>query len=1004
MTLSKLHFETHNTVSKQQFNGVVLLHLSDFHFFPEIEGVENEIVEKIGSYIKDMIESSIIPQIDVVVVSGDLTSQGKSGQFDTFGKGMQILARMIGIPEDKILFACGNHDFDQDTLKNDASIKKEIIKSAQAKDGAKSQIINDAINNPDRNKGSYKTLMEGTQQFYDFSKEYYKKDYFGTHIYRIITFEISNNEEYLVNIALLNSSFVNSGEKTGIGSERGLFSEGQITQVINDLESIRKEFGKKQFNVAVYHHPFNYVYDSEQSLYKDLFKSNFDIGLHGHIHAHESTVVDESFVEVSAGAANAPAQKVIEANLVVVDFDKSEIGLLPLRYVYGSGWEQSNKETHPLREDVNEQKQTLEKITKWIKENPPSLKAIHLGGKQLSESFSLESDEVLLQLYTKYVLKMDGVEQKGEIFDILRELEARHHNSTIILLGQAGAGKSSISSMFFNEQMRESDRVSPFDLRQSTIDIFIDLGKRDASLTILEYLKRFKPHLVKKKVHLFFDSYDEYKTLIEMTTGEIDQVLELLRKISDESDEWQVVLFSLRSNTYDMNRTQIEEVLRERHLVELKEIEIREDKPEEIMNFLEKIFSNARLTMEQSEIERAADSVVKVFSDNEDLPRLPIFIIVIAYIFVARLNLNFFRNGRYSNFLLFLTFAKAIHSLEFKNKKINISFDEYVREFGELAWYRSVSDEYDFFKSFDVSFYDRVLPKDIVDRVHESLNHSELSPFIIRSGGGKIIYYTFSHDNFLRLFISTFIVTILFSKDSTESDIEAVLSIPQRKDVTEFVRDYFNSLISGDDCCPKPDYFLDIEGVLNRLIGLSRSLIGKKSSKQDLFRLNAASLVVYYMGRINFPISKKFLMESYLAQLETVKKVPLEGNASLDSKYELWHLRNIMVSLMKLGETEIEKAYFQRLSGSELEREINLAFHQDYYLDIPVKEWYTNPFQYKNQFPRKTYEYLRRTLIEFVKNPKGCYFNLPYYTMTEVIDRQFTNNEISSFVFISSGK
>ena len=990
-------------------NYFVLLHLSDLHFFSDIEGEEIQIVNKIVNHLKDLIKSNVIPRIDVVVVSGDLTNKGKEDQFKVFGESMNVLADQIGITKERILFTCGNHDFDIDTLKNDEDIKKTIINSAQARDGATSPLINNALLNPTINESSYRALLEGTQKFYQFSKEYYEEDYYRDRIYRIVTYDICGNDDYLVNIALLNSSFINSGKTTGIGSERGLFSRAQISQVINDLEKIKKDYKNKECNISVYHHPFNYINDVEQPYYKDMFRHNFNIGLHGHIHTQENRAIEENFLEISAGALNAPEQKIIEANLVLIDFDESKIDTISLKYTYGSGWNDEGKKTYPLKDEMENQSAILEKINGWIRKNPPIIKAINMMGKQFSKDISinlnsekdinLNSDEVLIQLYTKYILNIDGIEQKKEIFDILHELREKHPSSTIVLLGQAGAGKSSISSFFFKD-FSERPSWKVYSKRQNAINIFIDLGKKETALEILGYLERFNPSILNMKVYLFFDSYDEYKTLIETTTADEDRVLSFLRKIKNKTNEWQIVLLSLRTNIHDMYKTKIEECLSEQEIVELKEIDIKEDKLEKIKDILKKIFSNSYL-LDTVNIDIATDSIIKVFSENKDLPRLPIFIVAISYISLARINLNISRNGRYSSFLLFYNFAKAIHTLESTSKKINISFDQYVKEFSELAWYRFVTDEYDFFRESksDPTFYNRMLPLEFSQKVHKMLESNELSPFINRNGleqsGGD---YAFCHDNFLRLFISIFIVTKLFSKNSTDIEIETVLSIPQRKDVTEFVTDYLNSLISNDNEYTKLNNFIEIEKVLDRLIKISENLLVKRDQKTYIFDINASSLIIYYLGRIKLPPSsieflKEFLTKTYLGQLEVVNKINKSEIQKIESKYKLWQLRNIMVSLMKLDDLEIEKEYFRRLFQSDVEREINIAYHQDYYLDIPVKEWYSNLFQYKKQFPMNTYEYLRRTLITYISNPQGTYFNLPYYTLLEIINKRLCDGE-----------
>ncbi len=95
-------------------SAIVLLHVSDLHFGPHSR-FESESPESAGKRLAQAIAelraSLGLPEVDVVVASGDLTATAKPAEFVLAQKFFEALSGEFGLRRDRFAFIPGNHDF-----------------------------------------------------------------------------------------------------------------------------------------------------------------------------------------------------------------------------------------------------------------------------------------------------------------------------------------------------------------------------------------------------------------------------------------------------------------------------------------------------------------------------------------------------------------------------------------------------------------------------------------------------------------------------------------------------------------------------------------------------------------------------------------------------------------------------------------------------------------------------------------------------------------------------
>lgn len=305
------------------------LHLSDFHLCePETGWHSKRIVEKLIEDI-EKVRSDQNLSVDLLFVTGDLAfgqlgggEKSLTSQFQETHSVIEKVRELLGLATERVFLVPGNHDIDRSKV---LAPQTEALKAMD----------NDAVNQLIKNgKADWQAYVQRLDAYRDFIKANYP--HLNQDETRLIYANTLDIRGLSVGIAGLNSAWSATGKPGDKGKLR--LSEWQLSELAKRLEN-----SGTTFNIALSHHPLNWLTEHEDPNLSRQLQSRYSVFLHGHEH---NDWVDQQgkHLKVAAGACYGKTPAETGYNFVQIQgcevkawlrrFDDSGQGWTP-RTVYG---------------------------------------------------------------------------------------------------------------------------------------------------------------------------------------------------------------------------------------------------------------------------------------------------------------------------------------------------------------------------------------------------------------------------------------------------------------------------------------------------------------------------------------------------------------------------------------------------------------------------------------------------------------------------------------------
>jgi putative hydrolase of HD superfamily len=984
---------------------VLVIHLTDFHLDAEPTEYENYLFltleQKLSSIVKNIqIEGKNI----LLLITGDLSHYGKDAELIHFWDKMLGLADSLKIDKERIFSCPGNHEFDRTV---DEKLKKVLADIAVGKDTNGKEGITEILDSGN-SEWLKKILIAYTEKYYKtlsnkLQIEPFKlpRDYAKTTVFY---FESKKIPPFL--ITSFNSALVNFGDDPKISL--GFVPDYELDVAQTDIQNIQKS--EDMFRIAIYHHPLASLtsYQKDKSVAK-FIKINYDISFCGHLHDVSMIINaydDKVFEEIVGGAVyqdNDRKKKTLYCSTSLFDFDSGTVETT--HYSYGPDSRVWN-DTKPIRRGnpwlYRKNMSLFNKLRKWYGSNKTTNELSGFlrpgNNRQVGTLKDIEPQlkDIEPQLiFPAYSVDIDGLDKVTK--NIKNEVLSYIQNSqSVLLVGDAGAGKSIISSSIrdmLNENLISHSRKSEDE--EDSIYLLVKLGNTKESEEVLNILLEMNPKVIGKKINLILDAYDEYLNRIVFTHAD-NLVLQILEK--HDKEFFNVMMLTMRTQAYSSQGRMVKELIKGIKVISLNEI-ILESK--DIRNFMRSAVPGIFDNTDKSAIDQSIDDIINMFRNNK-IPKLPIYLIML---FMIANDVNDADRRSFSvrsTFEIFLKFFISLYRRDMERLKYgNINLKTFFEKLIYYSYYIYTAERYNFNgnpnnRESQIFNFVEDFRKDFeqTDKYYDGIFSSVTEKEHYSSGG---VVTKFVHESFESFSVSISLIYVLFNESYDKSKAEKLMQIILTKEITSFLKDFLNIMNEGEDdggsriISTLKEYeirFVSLKEVVSRLKDLL--IIPNRPNA-----LTPQSVLAgYILGRIRGDLSKPVLEEKYKS-LTSAMNQP-------ENDYEILQFRNLCVSLMKLGDYEYEKEYFGRLFDSEGERYVNIRFHLEYYLDMPLSNWFMGSTNAEKNSENLTYQ---EKSINLVKQPFDktlvklidiirvsvktgnfdAYSNLPLFTLNQIL-------------------
>ena len=288
---------------------VTWLHVSDFHLSDKGPYNQNVILNALFSSVRRLRGECHAP--DLIFATGDIAQNGKATEYAYATEFFNALLDAAGVTKKELFIVPGNHDVDR-------RMGKGLARTLESNDEA-DEYFDPEIPTPHL-----------TQKFKAFSEWY--NDYFED-IKAFPTNTTCSQVEVVsvngCNVAILplNSALFciddNDNNKLLIG-RRCL---GKTTEQLQCLV-------KADLNIALLHHPLDWLSLVERANIRAILGSKVDILLHGHYHETETegiVLANGGYLKLAAGASYQTRQHPNSA--MYATFDGNYVEIFPIHYV-----------------------------------------------------------------------------------------------------------------------------------------------------------------------------------------------------------------------------------------------------------------------------------------------------------------------------------------------------------------------------------------------------------------------------------------------------------------------------------------------------------------------------------------------------------------------------------------------------------------------------------------------------------------------------------------------
>lgn len=432
---------------------ITWLHLSDLHFrASKLHAWDEDVVlqQLLDDVLRCLKEYQLV--LDFVLVSGDIAFSGSAAEYAMASGFFDELLAITGLSEDQLFLVPGNHDVDRTAISSGAETIVSSCTGRQAVDRA-------LIQQMDR-----ELILSKFHNYAEFVQRYLGDHRLtcDEHYCSVRTLQRHSRE---ISVLGLNSAWLSYGDHDRNHLALG---ERQVHQAI-------KASLDADLRIAMLHHPFDWLQDTDHEACEALLMDHCDFVLHGHLHRVGLLMQrspDARAMFVGAGACYEARQSRNSYNLVRLDLDTlgGTVFLRSWSSNQGGFW---TRDVHSYR-SVEDGEIGFELGRGRIVPHPPEKMVqgvwtqdaltyrdvqdgrfvfsvaeyrdvVPANGDSLAaivSRFSRHTDRALRHIS----LKISGVPDSLPMEEVARVEEQLNQQRPVLLTGEAGVGKSGIAA------------------------------------------------------------------------------------------------------------------------------------------------------------------------------------------------------------------------------------------------------------------------------------------------------------------------------------------------------------------------------------------------------------------------------------------------------------------------------------------------------------------------------------------------------------------------------
>lgn len=248
-----------------------IVHLSDFHLRDKTQYQTGNILYSLVKDVKTRLSELRIKSA-YIAMTGDLTYHGYEEEFRLVEDFISLLNESVD--SSAVFLSPGNHDLNRNDKR---SLSSFLMEKLMIKDSGAEKTISESFENAnDRND-----LRSGHKNYYAFLKKIKRSNEENDYLYDLTSI---TNDDTVVNFISLNSAYLYSDKFP----DYGFIGKDQIERAFSGAK--KSSLGKKEINVAMFHHPIDRIPDLVQDETRRLISSRSSMVLTGHVHAVRSSV------------------------------------------------------------------------------------------------------------------------------------------------------------------------------------------------------------------------------------------------------------------------------------------------------------------------------------------------------------------------------------------------------------------------------------------------------------------------------------------------------------------------------------------------------------------------------------------------------------------------------------------------------------------------------------------------------------------------------------------
>lgn len=254
-------------------SAINILHISDFHFDPRKKADQSIVVQ---AFLKDVAGLHAENPIDLVLFTGDLV-QGASSSADFQSARETLLDPLMRVVElgNQRLFTCpGNHDVDRDFVRRQAYVEQGLLHTLRTRDAINAFV--DQFQSIDPTSGPLPEPFGRQEEFY--KQEWLRLKDSGSEVSPFAAVQILQVNGLSIAICAFNTAWRSTGEGGDVDKGKLILSERAV-----DIAVAKTKHA--DIRVAMFHHPLDWLQDTDRTSVEALLHSKFDAFFFGHVHS-----------------------------------------------------------------------------------------------------------------------------------------------------------------------------------------------------------------------------------------------------------------------------------------------------------------------------------------------------------------------------------------------------------------------------------------------------------------------------------------------------------------------------------------------------------------------------------------------------------------------------------------------------------------------------------------------------------------------------------------------